>query len=311
MSVPQPSLPTKLESLATWLKTVDQFNTWCLLRLFGRDTTREEVKAGGYETKFDASKFECTEDDALELLLDEVQKRYEEERDRRTVVADKCKVFLQISALLLPLTGLASHNGGIAYAIPAIFLLMSAYLLIHLLDVREWRTVAIVPRNTLQNKKELTRQLIHDYLYSAHDNRQTTRYLVDILRAGRSALVFALLMFPVLILLDPFFSTPVSKVSTGVRGDKGEPGDKGPIGDKGPVGPAGSAGVRGDKGPLGDQGPRGDKGPDGSKGLAGDKGPTGAPGDKGPSGDPGPRGDKGPPGDKGAQGDKGPPGDKG
>lgn len=267
----QPPAP-KMERLEDWLRYPFYRVTWALLAILNPGHSFQEVWDGKMrrekpDAHSDARQekespgLDDVEDAVAQLAQEQAELAYKEEIARRSVIDEKSKVLLTISALLLAgNTSLLPHlSPRWVGLLPLVAIVAAVYLIL-----MYFRTgvIAVVGRSQIDwsgERRSIRTKVAQEQFDSVEQNGFVNDFQVGIHRAARRAIIVALaLMVPAVIVVamdgdrESGLKTEFKQnaaLRELLRGPAGLPGDQGPARPEGKPGSPGPHGPRGEPGP--------------------------------------------------------------
>jgi len=231
------------------------------LRVFGKEPTYDEIKAGTYADR-ESAELNLGEAKDIDLILDTSKAILLDSEKRLAAVTDKCQTLLTFGSLLLGVVGLLLPKylefdswwmRWLSFV--AIAMLFDGIIILSMFfDVGKGMSVSLTKDDVPSDSHALKRSLANSYLRCSGASERRTDYLVDLYSAARFCFLSALsgvavLVFASLTLRIPSDQTTHiiqeiradSTLTNLLRGPKGDPGAVGSIGPKGENGSSVSA----------------------------------------------------------------------
>ena len=260
------SVAERIETIATW---VAYRITFLVLAVLNPGHTLREVLNGRMQHDDIKAPPDLAAVGDASTAIEEARRAWLDEEQRRSIIDDKSKSLLTISALLLAANAaLLPHVHprwvGLLPIIPVI-----ATIFLMLMYVRTYKS-RVVDRSRMKwtlGRDDVARELAVEYFACAADSGLVNDFRVGVQRAARRAVLLAvgLMLLPVALAAfgGPNQSGFVDELKQDVELRSLLQGPPGPAGPTGPIGPVGPPGMPGAPGPIGPQGPVGPPGPRG------------------------------------------------
>jgi len=266
------SVAERVEAVASW---VAYHITYLILLVLNPGHRLGEVLGGRMKHDKVEPRPDLASIGDAHIAVEEARRALQEAEQRRTIIDDKSKILLTISALLLAADAALLPHVRFRWVclLPVIPVISAAFLI--LMYFRTY-TVRVIDWSSMKwsgSRDDIARDLATEYFECAADLGPVNDFRVGIQRAARRAVVLAVvLMLPSLILVgfgNPKESPLPERIEQNAEVRSLLRGPPGPAGPEGLVGPMGLPGPQGAEGPVGPQGPPGPPGPKGESDSVG------------------------------------------
>lgn len=233
--------------LVKFLKDAQNRIVWILMRRFDVECSLEEVCERRYihPGKSDPRP-DVTSVQAVDKVLEFARETYERAEKRKALIDDKNKVFLGISAILLPLITAIIPRLPYPFVgiLPLIFLFVTAYLILIHFGVGIYTFPELKANQITGSEDEIKKLLIAEYYESANVNNDRLDFYVDLFRVARRSLMLGLFFLVVIAIHGAWpnasLNSEEERIVKKLRSDerlinllRGPKGDPGPPGEPG------------------------------------------------------------------------------
>ena len=261
-------LQAVLDKLSYTRQHVVTFLAYTTLRVYGKEITYSDVKAGTFASR-KPSPLSLEDSQDIDTLLEMSKESVANAEKRRGVVTDKCKTLLTLGSLLLGVVGLLLPKylafdfvwmrGLSVFAVAILF--NAIIILLMFFDVGQDMEVSLEQSDIPLDDTNLKKSLLNRHMQCCAASENRTDYLVELYRAARFCFLSALTIVAGLVLTSLLMNSPTDQTERIVREIRSDPiltnllrGPKGDAGAKGDRGDQGITGLNGDKGHKEDRG---------------------------------------------------------